>query len=96
MTRCAGEGTGIMRLHGGGDTYRCLSWPWFERRSWRLNVARWLPSGRDVFYRSVHLFVERVKDAILTKGEDVVADFNSGKKLSLSTSAYSGSLCARG
>ena len=28
--------------------------------------------GKDVFYRSVHLFVKRVKDAILTKGKDLV------------------------
>ena len=28
--------------------------------------------GEDVYYRSVHLFVERVKNAILTKGEELV------------------------
>lgn len=28
--------------------------------------------GKDVYYRSVHLFIERVKDSILTKGEELV------------------------
>ena len=28
--------------------------------------------GKDVFYQSVHLFVEQVKEAILTKSKDLI------------------------
>ena len=28
--------------------------------------------GKDIYYRSVYLFVERVKNIILTKGEELV------------------------
>jgi len=28
--------------------------------------------GKDIYYRNVYLFIERIKDIILTKGEELV------------------------